>query len=771
VTLVLVDAGRAILTIERLMPDQVTENALGLTEAWFNKLIETIDEGVGIIDSEGRLTYVNPRLTAMVGYTNDELIGRKFFEFMAPDIQEEGKAHLTRRQRGVRESYETRLRRKDGSEIWVQIRTNPLLDEQGHMIASLAMILDITERKETEERLRRSETLNRQIIEAVPGGIVLIATDGSILRANAEAERLLGLRFDPTTQVYITDFQHLTLWEDGTECLVEDYPVTRCLRTGEPQPPATIGVLRPDGQITWGIFTANPSIDPETGTRLGVVVTFVDITARKQAEEALREREELSRLAIENSPDSMFYQDVDLRFTWMSRIAAPVTPQDVIGHTDEDLLGPEEGMRLKAIKRHVLDTGIAARAQTQFLLEDGKHHFDVAIVRRTDRNGNALGIAGYARDVTERTNAEVALKALNDTLEQRIAERTESLAKQTQILQSVLNSMSDGVLVADEEGRVLMENPALERIAGAPSNQLPPTLEGRAKLLRFYRADKVTPYQAHDLPLARAVLGEQVNGEEMLVRTVADGEVWISVSAVPLRDDRGRPRGGVAVARDFTERKQADERLRQSEGHYRELAERNRLLAREVQHRVGNNLAGLIGLVSFMQGRMTDVNAFAAAIEVRLRAMAHVHQMLAGSGWGPVRLREVVASVFESMSHLALYPANQGFQGDDITVTPAKAPTLMLILVEWYTNSCKYGAHRAPSGRVTLSWEVREVNGRDVVKLVWVERGGPQMKQPIIPSLGTELVHAFAKRELGGTCSMTFPATGAEHMIEFTSGV
>ncbi|HZL35792.1 MAG TPA: HWE histidine kinase domain-containing protein [Tepidisphaeraceae bacterium] len=91
-----------------------------------------------------------------------------------------------------------------------------------------------------------------------------------------------------------------------------------------------------------------------------------------------------------------------------------------------------------------------------------------------------------------------------------------------------------------------------------------------------------------------------------------------------IRGEQGTLTGGVTVIRDLTERKRAQAALQESERHYRDLAEHNRLLVREVEHRVGNNLAGLLGLVSVMRERATDVQTFADAIESRLHGMASV---------------------------------------------------------------------------------------------------------------------------------------------------
>ena len=167
-----------------------------------------------------------------------------------------------------------------------------------------------------------SEELNRRIVEAMPCGLVHVASDGAILSANGEALRILGHSDDALTKRYTKDFDPETIWEDGSPCPVGDYPATRALVTGLPQPPATIGVRRPDGTVSWAIFTAVPVKDPATGATSSVVVTFLDITERKKVEAALHEQEALLRSILENAPTFIAYTDDAGNVRFVNRSAA-----------------------------------------------------------------------------------------------------------------------------------------------------------------------------------------------------------------------------------------------------------------------------------------------------------------------------------------------------------------------------------------------------------------------------------------------------------------
>src|SRR5262249_17528657 len=147
----------------------------------------------------------------------------------------------------------------------------------------------------------------------------------------------------------------------------------------------------------------------------------------------------------------------------------------------------------------------------------------------------------------------------------------EALRRQTVILRSILNSMSEGVLVADAEGKLLHMNPAAERMIGRP---LEATLARTHHANAFYRADRVTRIEPPEMPSARAFRGEQVDDVEMFIRPAAGGDgIYASANARPLRGESGELRGSVVVFRDISERKRAEEELVRSRERF-ELAVR-----------------------------------------------------------------------------------------------------------------------------------------------------------------------------------------------------
>jgi PAS domain S-box-containing protein len=141
-----------------------------------------------------------------------------------------------------------------------------------------------------------------------------------------------------------------------------------------------------------------------------------------------------------------------------------------------------------------------------------------------------------------------------------LARSEDALRRQTRILQAVLRSMSAGVVVAHETGKFLLFNPAAERILGLGPADISPA--EWSKRYGCYLPDRVTAYPPEQLPLARAIRGEESDDVEIYVRHNHKPEgIWMSVTARPLRDENGVVRGGLSVVHDVTEKKHAERRL------------------------------------------------------------------------------------------------------------------------------------------------------------------------------------------------------------------
>jgi PAS domain S-box-containing protein len=205
--------------------------------------------------------------------------------------------------------------------------------------------------------LLASEEMNRAILAAMPGGVVHVAPDGAILAANPEALRILGLSYDAVTKRYAQDFESETIREDGAPCPAAEYPVTRALLSGEPQPPMTIGVRRPDGSVAWAVFTAVPVFCPSKNAVAGVVVTFLDVTLHRRTEVALRQSEELLRSVLESAPNPIVTADLEGNLLFMNKVPAGLALAQLLGRPAWEYVRAEDQEKAKACMARVAATG------------------------------------------------------------------------------------------------------------------------------------------------------------------------------------------------------------------------------------------------------------------------------------------------------------------------------------------------------------------------------------------------------------------------------
>ncbi len=165
-------------------------------------------------------------------------------------------------------------------------------------------------------------------------------------------------------------------------------------------------------------------------------------------------------------------------------------------------------------------------------------------------------LLGVLADITDR---KIASEEIERQARELIGSR-EALQRQTRILQSILDSMGDGVIVADTQGKFLVFNPAARQIMGARS--FGEDADQWSKQHGLFLPDMVTLYPADQLPFVRSIRGESVDAAEIFVRPAGASEGnWVSVNARPLRTEDGEIRGGVVVIRNITAQKHAAEAL------------------------------------------------------------------------------------------------------------------------------------------------------------------------------------------------------------------
>ncbi|PWB50692.1 MAG: hypothetical protein C3F06_11525 [Candidatus Methanoperedenaceae archaeon] len=143
---------------------KVAEEALRKSEEKYRSMVETANEGIFVIDQERRFTFVNQHTMDMLGYAADEIMGRKFDEFVVPHEMTDHLKESRERTKGKVSQYERTFLRKDNRTICCIASVSPLFDENNRFMGSFGMLMDITERKKKEEEIR---SLNAELEQRV----------------------------------------------------------------------------------------------------------------------------------------------------------------------------------------------------------------------------------------------------------------------------------------------------------------------------------------------------------------------------------------------------------------------------------------------------------------------------------------------------------------------------------------------------------------------------------------------------------------------------
>ncbi len=391
--------GYKLRAIEDALERRRAEHALRESEARYRNIVETAQEGIWTIDARGRTTFVNRMMADMLGYSVEEMTGRALFDFMDDEGREISARNIERRREGIAEQHEFKFLRKDGAAIWTLLNTTPLQDEQGYA-GALAMVTDITERKQAEEALRASEAMLNKAQEVANTGSWTWDMGSNSVSWSRHTYRLYGANpDDPPTDLWA--------WIDA--CVhADDIPGLReSVASGKrgKSKPTEFRVTWPDGSVHW-LYGEGEVICNAHGEPVQMVGTLQDVTERKRAELALRESEARLRTVVSNAPVIMFSLDHEGKFVLSEGSGLKslgLKPGELVGRSVFDVYS--EYPEICADVRRAL-AGEAFIAVTAV----GALEYEVYYSPMTGVDGKVQTINGLALDITERKRADAALR-------------------------------------------------------------------------------------------------------------------------------------------------------------------------------------------------------------------------------------------------------------------------------------------------------------------------------------------------------------------------
>jgi len=524
------------------------EEALRQSEERYRTILENIQEAYYELDFAGNFTFVNDATCRHLRYSRDELIGMN-------NRQYQGTAGAERSYQLYKRVYETgkpievldeELIRKDGTKGIYEMSVSLIRDSEGKPVGFRGISRDVTERKRAEEALRESEARLQVQINRMPIGCIVWDREFRVLSWNPAAERIFGFTAEEALGRHPYDF----IVPKAAQPPIDN--IWRRLLNGDTTAHSFNENNTKDGRIIICHWSNTP-LREGNGAVIGVLSMVQDITDRKRAEETLRQSEERYRTIIDNIQDGYLEVDLAGNFTFVNDAECKnlgYTREELTGMNNRRYMDEENAKKVFQAFNTVYRTGEPVKGlDSEVIKKDGTKAFDelsVSLIR--DSEGRPIGFRGISRDVTERKRAEEALRQSEERY------------------RNILKSIAEGYYEVDLAGNFTFVNDSMCQIFGYPREELMDMDD------REYTDQETTRklFQAFN-EVYRTGKAGSVFDYDITRKDGAKRHVETSISL--RKDASGNATGFRGIIRDVTERKRAEEALRQSEEKYRTILE------------------------------------------------------------------------------------------------------------------------------------------------------------------------------------------------------
>ncbi|MFX1450783.1 MAG: PAS domain S-box protein [Promethearchaeota archaeon] len=533
------------------------EQELIESEEKYRLITENANDIIVVLDKKFKIEYINEQVHKVLGYKREELIGIDTLKLVYPDDAIIGiNLWKTNYEKGEG-SFEARMKRKDNSYIWLELKGKIFTDFDGKE-KLLVIARDIDDRIKSENKLKESEEKYRNIFEkAIYGNVVM--KYNKIIMCNEKESSLFG--YTSPSDLNGRSVNEL-IHKDDLPILID---LERNIRKGKKmEHPIIFRGIRRDGKELFveALAISFPFIEEDC-----ILAFNMDVTERELAQQKLKESEEKYRLISENANDLIAVINEEFKQEYLNNLFYKILgyTRDEILKLSNKLVHPEDLQKLLDNSRKILETGEAAY-EIRIKHKDG-HYIYLEVNGRSFKDSDGrLKILTISRDITEKKAAEMELMEYRQHLEQMIEDRTRELVianKQLQLevderkkvenelkrseekFKSIADLSQDIIVRANLDGKITFANPAAAEFFQKPAEQLigihfteytyPEDLEKTANALReIIKAGS-----------------PRIGFESRLI--VPKGIRTVKFSGTVIKDNTGKITGVQATGRDVTE--------------------------------------------------------------------------------------------------------------------------------------------------------------------------------------------------------------------------
>ena len=521
------------------------EEALRETNYMLQALIDTSPLAIIGLDQDGtNVTRWNPAAERIFGWPAAEVIGQPLPYVPAG---EEAPSHAMWEQTtrdGVLIGCEVRRLRKDGSLIDMALWSTVLKDARGDVTGTFAFIADITERKRTEEALKRSERQLRTVLDTLPIGIWFTAERGHVLYGNPVGQQIWA----GATRVGLPQPGGDTLWWESIEKAEPPHrwAIGTVIARGHDMPNEMLELETSTGSRRTIRNSAVP-VKGDAGEILGAIVLNEDITDRVRAEQALRQNHALLTAIMDTATEIIYVKDCDGRYLHMNKAGARLlgmTVEEIIGWDDYALWPSELATSCRATDRRVTESGEVLTVEETETSNGKTTTYLTTKAPYRDPEGRIIGVIGVSRDITERKQAEEDLRAS----EERFAK-----AFRSSPYPIVISEVESGLFIEANDAAFRNFGYQPEEVTNRTSTELHlwPTPDHRRRFVEHLQQTGAIRNLEIDIRIRR-------------------GELRHCLVSAELIELHGK-HCMVTVGSDITEQKRAEQKLQQSHAFIRQI--------------------------------------------------------------------------------------------------------------------------------------------------------------------------------------------------------
>jgi len=529
-----------ITAIYDITSRKATESALKDSEEKFKQIAETIDQVFWMTDAAGtRMIYLSPSFERIWGIPTQQIFQN--LESWSESIYYEDRPRIDQEMSRIRSAGQAtefdlqyRITKPDGRIRWIHDRGRVVMQPDGKPSVQIGIAEDITDAREAEDALRRSEAKYRRIIKTAEEGVWLVDKSWKTTFVNARIARMLGYTPEQMMGRHIHDF---TDEQGRTEASAN-------MRNRERGDSAIhdFRFKHADGRDVWTLVSAN-TITDDAGQFIGALAMVTDMTERHAAQLALKASEATISALFRATPDLIFRMDREgryLDYAGPKDVALFTAPESFLGRTAREVLPTARAAQCMEKLQAAFETGQMQSYEYQSELAGDPGFWEVRIVLANDAEALLL-----VRNITDRRRAETALRAA----EERYRTLIERLPL---IVYTAPFSKTEPVYVS----------PQVREITGIS----PDKLGGDQALFAKFIHPEDRPRVANFIDKAQKA-STPGTIEYRLLRP--DGkEVWLREQVVPIKAPSGQPGYLQGFALDITAAKRAEEALRESQSRY-----------------------------------------------------------------------------------------------------------------------------------------------------------------------------------------------------------